>query len=104
MGSTFYTGGWVMNEQVGFPFIAGSDTSKAAAVRISHQPTKTDQVRRTILKAITQARGQGLTDAEGYAATGVDQNTYRPRRVELVALGLIEKGPRRNGSGAWVAR
>jgi hypothetical protein len=38
----------------------------------------------------------GATDEEGLFASGFNVNTYRPRRVELVGLGLVrDSGERR---------
>ncbi len=63
-----------------------STTSVAAASEIA--PALNDlQVR---LLAFLRERGdEGATDEEGIEALGWSPSTYRPRRVELVAKGLV---------------
>ncbi len=63
-----------------------SPTSGAAAIEIG--PALNDlQIR---LLAFLRERGEeGATDEEGSDALGWNPSTYRPRRVELVAKGLV---------------
>jgi len=62
------------------------ETQRAAA--ISEYP-RTGTKRLAVLSAVAAADGRGLTDEEGFAITGFTQNTYRPRRVELVDGGWV---------------
>lgn len=94
------------------PFVAGSETSEAAAVRYS----KGERDRLMLFIALTAAGEEGLTDREMQELTGQDGSTQRPRRCELAGNGkrcvrarywprLIEKsGARRDGSAVWVVR
>jgi len=59
---------------------AQGDTSVEAARRIA--PLSGGK-RLEVLAAIVHAGHYGLTDEEGQEITGMNQNTYRPRRVEL---------------------
>ena len=75
------------------PYIAGSQTSEAAAHAI--RPSAST-LREQVLAAIRASGLRGLTDAEGEALTGIDGSTYRPRRVSLHEDGLIiDLGERR---------
>lgn len=65
---------------------------------------------RAILLEHIRSRGiQGVTDEEAQIDLGMDQNTQRPRRVELVRAGLVRDSgrTRRTRSGrqavVWVA-
>lgn len=64
-----------------------SRTSRGAA-----QDAKTfaSTVRGQILDWIWSRKDQGATDEEGITAMGIGSSTYRPRRIELVAMGLVE--------------
>lgn len=62
-----------------------------------------------VLDAIRAAGERGMTDGEIQAATGLDGNTVRPRRVELERAGLIAAcGTRATAAGrqaaVWVAK
>jgi hypothetical protein len=46
-----------------------------------------------VFNAIADQADAGLTDEEGQAATGMNPSTYRPRRLELQELGLIQIHP-----------
>lgn len=59
---------------------AQGDTSAEAARRIA---PLTGAKRLEVLAAIVHSGHYGLTDEEGQELTGMNQNTYRPRRVEL---------------------
>ena len=72
-------------------------TSHAAAVAIL--PSQ-GTLRRRVFELICAAEPRGLTDEQGIAISGMAANTWRPRRVELVQLGLIRhEGERRTSSG-----
>lgn len=81
-------------------------TSRDAAELI--EPT-TASLRAKVLRFLTQRWNQGATDEEGQVALGMSPNTYRPRRRELVQLGLVVESPfqRSTASGrravVWVA-
>ncbi len=82
-----------------------SPTSVAAAIDIG--PALNDlQIR---LLAFLRERGdEGATDEEGVEALGWSPSTYRPRRVELVAKGLVrDRGTQRKcrsgrNAAVWV--
>ena len=112
------------------PSIVGSATSEEAARRIEGPQRQRTRmlVWQAFLKAggvrplleATMADGKsialdhwyggGLTDEEGCTETGLEGSTFRPRRVELVADGLVfDSGatrPTRSGRAAvvWQAR
>jgi hypothetical protein len=58
-----------------------------------------------VLNAIRKAGTKGLTDEEGQAKLSMNPNTYRPRRIELQTMELIQIHPvgakqfRRNAGG-----
>lgn len=62
-----------------------SETSTAAAESIAPD---TNRLRLKVLAAIREHGG--ITDEQGAEITGLTQNCYRPRRVELVQRGLVE--------------
>lgn len=74
-----------MNEQA-LPFQAHSSTSKQAA-RLASSFASSDRWR--VFLAIAAAGFTGLADHEAQAKLGMDGNTQRPRRVELLNKGLI---------------
>lgn len=75
------------------PYQRHSDTSRAAAEAIK---PKRVSLRQRVLDAIRTNGLYGMTDEEIQAATGISPNTARPRRVELVAAGLVvDLGERR---------
>jgi hypothetical protein len=81
-----------------------SATSKAAADGIKLLAAG---LRGKVLSFIDSRGAEGATDEEISRATGINPSTARPRRVELVARGLIEKsGTRKTASGrradVWV--
>lgn len=67
------------------PFQAHSATSRAAANRV--RPNVGTKERR--VHDAFDGRQHGLTDKEGHKLVGMDENTYRPRRVKLVEKGLV---------------
>lgn len=78
-------------------FQSHSPTSLAAAVEIAPAvPTLLAKVRAAI-----EAAPNGLTDSEGMEVTGLEGNTYRPRRITLVEEGIVvDSGEtRRTASG-----
>jgi hypothetical protein len=68
------------------PFIATSETSREAAVRI-RPLTSVDRQR--VYEAIFHSGERGLTDAEIRQQTGLASDTARPRRCELVRGGFV---------------
>ena len=94
-----------MDDQVGLPFVTGSDTSKAAAVE--HVKHFGRQQKRLFLWSLTQR--QGWADEQAQNALGMNPSSQRPRRVELVQAGLVkDSGQRRATSSGrtavvWVA-
>lgn len=94
-----------MNEQFELPYQRTSQTSHDAA--ISMRP-HSESLRVRVLRAIEGALPVGITDQELSTFLKLDENTVRPRRVELVKAGLIEScGTRPTKSGrqanVWVA-
>lgn len=87
------------------PAIRTSATSQAAADAIRPNAAT---LRARVLEAI-RARPEGLTDEEGQTVTGLEGNTYRPRRRELEKAGLVRLslGTRLTRSGraaaVWIA-
>ena len=87
------------------PYVAGSDTSEMAARMLENPRSKRDQV----YAVIVAQRSNGITDETISAMTGMQLNTVRPRRVELVQMGLVkDSGLRRNtrsrrAAVLWVA-
>jgi len=66
------------------PYVRHSETSRNAAEKIAD---KIGELHAKVLEAIRSLGG--LTDEEGSAATGLNGNTYRPRRVWLWKNGFI---------------
>jgi hypothetical protein len=86
------------------PYVRCSATSREAASAVA---PKAETYRNRILAAIA-AHPAGLTDEDGQDITGINGNTYRPRRGELQERGRIAPcGKRRGRSGleavVWVA-
>lgn len=67
------------------PAIQGSDTSSAAAQSMRG---KTASIRERVLLAL---RERPMTDEDLISAMGGGPSTIRPRRVELMKAGLVEK-------------
>ena len=73
------------------PAQAHSDTSTAAAEEIAPKAVRL----RGVVLAFIKGAG-GATDEEISTGTGLPPNTSRPRRVELVDMGLVrDSGTRR---------
>ena len=78
----------------GTPYVKGSTTSQQAALSVTES---VGNLREKVLLAISQ---RPITDEEGIELTGLNPSTYRPRRVELAKMGVIEgRGVRRTSSG-----
>jgi len=73
------------------PAQAHSETSQAAARAIDPYAVG---LRAQVYFAIARAGADGLTDLEVEAKTGLAGSTVRPRRVELVRLGLVHDSGR----------
>jgi hypothetical protein len=90
------------------PHVAGSETSRAAAEAIEASTTELQQIVFKLLQAAATTSDIGMTDDELAVASGLIGNTQRPRRIELVELGLVcasgLKRKTRTGSGAGVWR
>lgn len=88
------------------PYQRHSDTSAAAAEQASER-APTDRER--VLLVIRAEKERGLTDEEIELLLGMNPSTVRPRRGELVKLGLVGKSGRtrttRSGAQAtvWIA-
>jgi hypothetical protein len=87
------------------PFQAHSETSEAAAVEID--PLR-GAMRRRVFEFIAGRGAFGSTDDEVESELGMRGSTVRPRRCELVSLGLVELAgftrPTRSGRLAEVYR
>ena len=100
--------------QVELPFVAESDTSRAAALRMQ-RARKVDDDRAAILAAIKRVGPAGKTDRELQDQLGLSGDSERPRRNELAGNGIISKshpiwpvliqksGAKRDGGAVWVA-
>lgn len=93
-----------MSALTGLPHQAHSETSRAAAAQyLPHARTARERVYWTI-----SASENGMTDEEVQDALGMNPSTQRPRRVELVEIGIVEDSgrtrPTRSGMDAvvWV--
>lgn len=86
------------------PHVAGSTTSREAARAI--RPA-IGALHQALLEVLERFPG-GLTDEQMQAAAAMQPSTQRPRRVELVARGLVvdsgETRPTRSGRRAVVWR
>jgi hypothetical protein len=87
------------------PYVAGSEPSRKAAIDI--QDIRTDLQRR-VYKYIKDKGEKGATDEETQFALAMNPSTQRPRRVELVDMGLVKDSgtTRKTASGrsatVWV--
>lgn len=76
----------------GAPYIPGSDTSEEAAEAIEPRLSLLQE----LVLVVLRHRPNGLTDEEMQTEAVMQPSTQRPRRVELVAQGLVEdSGTRR---------
>ena len=79
------------------PFIVGSETSKQSAMEIK---SGLGPLQWRVYGFLVGRYGRGATDEEMQIALSMNPSTQRPRRVELVAKGLIEKhGTRKTKAG-----
>jgi len=87
------------------PFVHGSDTSEEAAEAIA---PRLSELQERVLATLRHHTG-GLTDEEMQFWYDISPSTQRPRRIELVARGLVKDSGlrRRTRSGRsaviWVA-
>lgn len=88
------------------PFVRTSDTSVAAAeARADAAPT----LRGAVFAYLSRRGRDGATDEQAQRAIPMNPNTYRPRRIELVRLGLVlDSGRTRPASSGrasvvWIA-
>jgi hypothetical protein len=79
-----------VNEQLGLPYVATSETSQAAAKSVVPNART---LRAAVLRVI-QALGP-LTDEQIQEALHMNPSTQRPRRVELVEGGHVRDSGRR---------
>ena len=104
-----------MDNQVQFPFAAGSETSKAAAQRLRPGRAEIDRAMMLsfIKRFVREQRSEGPHDGEIQAGLGMSGDTERPRRNELAGHGritskrlfwpvLIVEGGRHEGRVTWV--
>lgn len=76
-----------------------SETSYTAAREIA---ADLNDLQYKVFRYLLERGSRGATDKEGYTATGIDQNTYRPRRIELWDMGkVIYSGEKRDRSAVW---
>jgi hypothetical protein len=98
---TYSGGGYV-----GAPYAKGSSTSKAAAVAIlPTMGTKRRLVYDCIREYSTNPKYNGLTDEEVQKILHLTSQSETPRRLELVAQGLVKDSgkTRQTISGNWAA-
>ena len=81
--------------QLNLMYVKHSSTSLQAAEEMSPSRAKTDRDR--VLKAIRD--DYGLTDRECQIALCMSGDTQRPRRVELVRMGLVRDSGRTRKTG-----
>ncbi len=82
------------------PYQAHSDTSKAAADEIAD---KLPALRGNVYRVIHMAGKEGVTDLDIEGELGIAGSTVRPRRIELLEMGLVvaAKEKKRTPSGRW---
>lgn len=86
--------------------IDSSPTSREAAEAIA---PSVNALQRAVLAHIQSCGERGCTDEEGIDALALSPSTYRPRRIELVTLGMIRDSGQvrktRSGRAAvvWIA-
>jgi hypothetical protein len=74
---------------MGIKYVKGSETSLAAAEALKLANTK----RGRVYRAIHISGRLGATDEELQGRLNMNPSTQRPRRVELIELGVIEPAP-----------
>ena len=88
------------------PYIAGSETSKAAAISIEPNAWT---MRGMILGFLRATSTNGATDDEIQTFMRINPSTQRPRRIELCEAGLVRNSgqTRKTRSGrqavVWIA-
>lgn len=88
-----------MSEQIGLPYVTGSDTSKAAAEAMAAKPFRVRADHQRIINVLLSGP---KTDNEGMSILGMSGSSYRPRRGELVRGGRVrDSGARKDGSTLW---
>jgi hypothetical protein len=76
------------------------DTSRAAALAVE---SMTGKGRKRVYELLKGKGADGATDPEMQNELGMSGNTQRPRRIELVAAGLVEdSGRRRDRCAVWI--
>ncbi len=104
--------GWKQNDfafgaKAKAPFQPHSATSREAAEKIS---PSLNELQRRVFSLVVRSGEKGMTDEELIEESGLAASTVRPRRVELVSLGLVvDSGrtrPTHSGRKAaiWVRR
>lgn len=94
-------------EQLPLLYVSGSDTSYAAALGIVES---SDCLRSQVFRFLHSSGTYGATDEEMQRALVMNPSTQRPRRVELVRLGLVCDSWRRRSTDSgrsavvWIAR
>ena len=79
------------------PAVNGSATSAKAADSLT--PGTLNAMQRRVLELLA-ATPEGLTDEEMQLRLGMNPSTQRPRRIELMRMGLVQRaGTRRTSSG-----
>lgn len=78
--------------QYELPFQKHSETSQAAAISIAPDA---NNLRAAVLRYIAGRGDDGATDEEVQDALEMNPSTQRPRRVELVRMGVVEDSGRR---------
>jgi hypothetical protein len=71
---------------VGAPYISGSETSKKAAISIQ---SARETLTKKVWRFACQKGAVGFTDEECCGVLAMNPSTQRPRRVELVEVGLV---------------
>lgn len=79
-------GGWLFNPH-NPPFQRHSRTSQDAAGKVE---SFAETLRGRVLRWLQERAEHGATDEEGIDTLLIPASTYRPRRVELVAMGLVK--------------
>jgi hypothetical protein len=69
------------------PFVPKSETSKAAAERTREGVSGV--IRKRVFGVIADAGADGATDDEIVQSLGLPGDSVRPRRIELVRMGLV---------------
>lgn len=91
--------GDVMSEELKLPFQAHSQPSLDAARSMAQKTPRVNGDRQRIVNVLLSG---GKTDAEIQEILGLRGSTQRPRRIELVEMGVvIDTGERRDRSTVW---